>query len=177
MVKEDDVILVDSEDCEIGVMGKMEAHQKGLLHRAFSVFVFNSRGELIVQQRAFSKYHSGGLWTNTCCSHPRAGETVMQAALRRLNEEMGMFCELETKFSFVYNAALDNNLIEHEFDYVLFGRSDLTPEINSIEVNDWKYLGMEALKVDIHKHPEKYTEWLKNCFDKVFEHYTTHVKF
>ena len=124
------VILVDKTDHQIGEMEKQEAHIKGLLHRAFSIFIFNSKGEVLLQQRALHKYHSGGLWTNTCCSHPRNGETTIQAANRRLKEEMGMSCALKEEFSFIYKAKLDNDLYEHELDHVLFGTTDLQPQIN-----------------------------------------------
>ena len=133
------VILVDKTDHQIGEMEKQEAHIKGLLHRAFSIFIFNSKGEVLLQQRAFHKYHSGGLWTNTCCSHPRNGETTIQAANRRLMEEMGMSCVLTEEFSFIYKAKLDNDLYEHELDHVLFGTTDLLPQINKEEVADYKY--------------------------------------
>ena len=124
------VILVDKTDNPIGEMEKQEAHIKGVLHRAFSIFIFNSKGEVLLQQRAFHKYHSGGLWTNTCCSHPRNGETTIQAANRRLKEEMGMSCALTEEFTFIYKAKLDNDLYEHELDHVLFGTTDLLPQIN-----------------------------------------------
>lgn len=127
---EDFVILVDNNDREIGLMEKMQAHREAVLHRAFSIFIFNSRGEILLQQRAYTKYHTPGLWTNTCCSHPRKGETVADAASRRLFEEMGMICPLEEKFSFIYKADVSQGLIEHEFDHVLIGHSDEKPVIN-----------------------------------------------
>jgi isopentenyl-diphosphate delta-isomerase len=129
----EEVILVDKKDSVVGFMEKMEAHRLGLLHRAFSVFVFNSKGELMLQKRAKSKYHSGGLWTNTCCSHPRPNETVIEAVKRRMQEEMGFICEVEEKFSFIYKAKLDNELTEHEYDYVLFGTYDDKPLLNAEE--------------------------------------------
>ena len=149
MLKEEEVILVDSNDIELGTMGKMEAHRKGELHRAFSVFIFNTKGELLMQQRALEKYHSGGLWTNTCCSHPRKGETTLNAALRRMQEEMGIECDIKPVFNFIYKAHLDKGLIEHEFDHVFLGVSDSTPEINTLEVLDWKYESMENLSKSI----------------------------
>ncbi len=171
MVIEEEVILVDSNDMELGTMGKMEAHRKGELHRAFSVFIFNSKGELLMQQRALDKYHSGGLWTNTCCSHPRKGEVTMHAARRRMQEEMGIECTIKPVFNFIYKAHLDKGLIEHEFDYVFFGVSDRTPKINVLEVLEWKYITMENLSESIKLNPENYTEWLKDCFDKVCFHF------
>ena len=166
-----EVILVDINDFELGTMGKMEAHIKGQLHRAFSIFIFNSKQELLIQQRASGKYHSAGLWTNTCCSHPQFGEETGNAAFRRLKEEMGMVCDLKQMFSFIYKAKFDNGLTEHEFDYVFFGTSDAIPQINKAEVQNWKYISMEDLSEQMEKHPEHYTEWLKNCFDSVYRYY------
>ena len=158
--------LVDKLDNEIGVMEKMEAHEKGLLHRAFSVFILNSKGELMLQQRALSKYHSGGLWTNTCCSHPRLGETTKQAAHRRMMEEMGFDCELKELFDFIYKAELDSGLIEHELDHVFVGYYDGNPEINKEEVESWKWMSIEELASHINQQPELYTEWFKIIFDQ-----------
>ena len=163
------VILVDENDNELGLMEKMEAHEKGVLHRAFSVFVFNGKGEVMLQQRAFEKYHSGGLWTNTCCSHPRKGETVLEAAHRRMEEEMGFDCELEEQFHFIYNRKLDKGLTEHELDHVVFGKFDGIPNLNPEEVADYKWVNMQELKTDISENPNQYTEWFKICFDEVFE--------
>ena len=129
-MSEEMLILVDENDNQIGTMGKMEVHRKGLLHRAFSVFIINEKNELLLQQRAFSKYHSPGLWTNTCCSHQHEGETSIQAAKRRLNQEMGINTSLEFLFSFIYKAEFENGLIEHEFDHVIFGRSNQDPKID-----------------------------------------------
>lgn len=165
------VILVDEQDQEIGLMEKMEAHQLGHLHRAFSVFIFNSKNELLLQQRANSKYHSGGKWTNTCCSHPRQGEMIPDAAKRRLKEEMGMECNLVYGFNFIYKAFLSEGLFEHEYDHVFFGISDSIPAPDSREVESFKYITMEALSEDLKTHPENYTEWLKICFDRVLETY------
>lgn len=167
---EEQVILVDNNDNAIGSMAKLEAHQKGLLHRAFSIFIFNSNGELLLQQRALDKYHSEGLWSNTCCSHPRIGETILDAAKRRLNEELGVTCELTNAFNFTYKANFDNGLIEHEFDYVLFGFSDEIPQINTQEVNNWKYISVSDLLKDLKLNSTNYTAWLKDCFDKVIYH-------
>lgn len=158
---EEKVILVDSNDNSLGLMEKMEAHERGFLHRAFSVFIFNSRGEMMLQQRAVSKYHSGGLWTNTCCSHPREGETVEQAGLRRLREEMGFETELIYGFSFIYKAVLDHGLMEHELDHVLLGFYDGEPSINADEVESWRWVSFEQLKNDIETNPNEYTAWFK----------------
>ena len=154
---EEQVILVNEKDEPIGLMGKMEAHEKGLLHRAFSVFIFNSKQEVLLQQRAACKYHSPNLWTNTCCSHPRAGETNQQAGERRLQEEMGLQVPLQEVFSFIYKAPFDNGLTEHEYDHVLIGYSDAQPQINPEEVASWKWLSLEAIKEDILQAPERYT--------------------
>ena len=165
----EEVILVNPNNEIQGYMEKMEAHEKGLLHRAFSIFIFNSKGEILLQKRAINKYHSGGLWTNTCCSHPRKEETFHQAAIRRLNEEMGMSCSLNAVFSFIYKADLDNNLIEHEYDQVFFGISDNPPILNKEEAIDYKYVSPNQLMLDIHDNPSDYTEWLKISFNRVYE--------
>jgi isopentenyl-diphosphate delta-isomerase len=161
------VVLVDEKDNELGLMEKMEAHQKGLLHRAFSVFIFNSRAELLLQKRATSKYHSGGLWTNTCCSHPRKDETALDAAKRRLQEEMGMNCDLEKAFHFIYKSALDNELTEHELDHVFIGFTDEKPILNPEEAEDFKYISLEALNKEIKSSPNNFTIWLKTCLPQV----------
>ncbi len=163
------VILVNQHDQELGLMEKMEAHKKGLLHRAFSIFLFNSKGELMLQRRALSKYHSGGLWTNTCCSHPRQGETVLEAAHRRLDEEMGMACEMKQAFHFVYRAELDHGLTEHELDHVVLGFTDHQPILNQEEVMDWKYMSLDQVAKDMQAYPEHYTEWFKVVFNQVGE--------
>lgn len=167
---EEQVILVNEKDEPIGLMGKMEAHEKGLLHRAFSVFVFNSKQEVLLQQRAACKYHSPNLWTNTCCSHPRAGETNQQAGERRLQEEMGLQVPLQEVFSFIYKAPFDNGLTEHEYDHVLIGYSDTQPQINPEEVASWKWLSLEAIKEDILQAPERYTAWFKIIFEEFYHH-------
>lgn len=161
------VILVDQNDSEKGLMEKMEAHQKGELHRAFSVFIFNSANELLLQKRATSKYHSGGLWTNTCCSHPAYGVSIFEEAEKRLFEEMGFSTKLQKIFSFIYKAELDNGLTEYEYDHVFIGTFDGTPDINQDEVEDWKFVKLEDLKLDIQEHPERYTKWFLICFPKI----------
>ena len=164
------VILVDENDHETGLMPKLEAHQKGFLHRAFSVFIFNSKGELLLQQRALNKYHSEGLWSNTCCSHPRPGESINDAANRRLAEEMGLSCEIYPAFGFIYKADLDNDLIEHEYDHVFIGSSDVAPVINNEEVENSKYIDIQSLSKDMIDNPGSYTAWLRICFERVLEH-------
>ena len=156
-----DVILVNEQDQEIGQMEKLEAHQKGLLHRAFSVFVFNDKNELLIQQRAIGKYHSEGLWTNTCCSHPSPEETLEQAANRRLYEEMGMVCTVKRAFSFLYRAEFENGLVEHELDHVLIGYTNNPPLLNPEEAQAYKWISLDELEKDIAQHPEKYTIWFK----------------
>lgn len=162
------VILVDKSDQALGVMEKMEAHQKGILHRAFSVFIFNSKNELLLQQRAVSKYHSAGLWTNTCCSHPRPSESNIDAANRRLEEEMGMKVKLNHKTSFIYKVKFENDLTEHEYDHVFIGVSDDAPQINLEEVENYKWLSIQKIKEEVHIHPEKYTVWFKIAIEQLF---------
>ena len=170
MDKMEQVVLVDEQDHPIGLMEKQAAHIGPHLHRAFSVFIFNSEGELLMQQRALSKYHSPGLWTNTCCSHPRDGETLAEATSRRLMEEMGMRCEMHEVYTFIYKAPVGQGLTEHEFDHVWIGRSDDTPIINREEVESWKYMSLSDLKKDIQLHPELYTEWFKITFEEMSRH-------
>jgi len=165
----EEVILVNTSDEEIGTMEKMKAHEEALLHRAFSVFVFNHKGEMLIHQRAIEKYHSGGLWTNACCSHPRKGETTEEAAHRRLMEEMGFDCPVSERFSFIYKAKLDQGLTEYEFDHVFFGSFDGRPQPNPDEVCDWKYVSIRKLKDNIKMEPEAYTEWFKIAIDKMTE--------
>jgi isopentenyl-diphosphate delta-isomerase len=166
---EEQVILVDIEDLPVGTMPKMLAHEQGVLHRAFSNFIFNSEGELLLQQRALHKYHSAGKWTNTCCSHPKPGELTLDAAKRRLKEEMGMECNLIYGFNFLYKAIFDNGLIEHELDHVFFGVTDQRPIINLDEVASFKYVKLAELNKNIIENPEDYTAWLKICFNKVLD--------
>ncbi len=167
---EEQVILVDEYDRRVGTASKMEAHRRGALHRAFSVFVFNSAGQLLLQQRASGKYHSGGLWTNTCCSHPRPGESTVQAARRRLKEEMGIECALEEVFCFVYQAALDSGLVEHEYDHVFVGVCDGDPSPDAQEVGDWQWMDVSELQRDLDEHPERYTFWFKAAIHRVLEY-------
>jgi isopentenyl-diphosphate delta-isomerase len=155
------VILVDELDHEIGVMEKLEAHQKGVLHRAFSIFLFNSKGQLLLQKRAKNKYHSAGLWTNACCSHPLPNESVTDAAYRKLKQEMGIELQTSYVYKFIYKITLENNLVEHEYDYVLKGIYDGEPSINKEEAEDWKYVDLKELQNDIQKNPEAYTHWFK----------------
>jgi isopentenyl-diphosphate delta-isomerase len=161
------VILVNTNDEAIGSIEKMEAHEKALLHRAFSVFIFNSKNEFLIQQRAFTKYHSPGLWTNTCCSHPREGESAYEAANRRLVEEMGLSCKLEEIFSFIYKADVGQGLIEHEYDHVFVGYTDLLPVINEKEVVNWKYMTIEKIRDDMKLNPQNYTVWFRIAFDRI----------
>lgn len=165
-----EVILVNGQDEQTGVMEKMEAHQKGLLHRAFSIFIFNSRGELLLQQRASSKYHSPDLWTNACCSHPQPGESTEQAATRRLREELGFETKLSGIFSFTYRAVFENGLTEHEFDHVLIGTYNGQVFPNTDEVKDYCFMKPEKIRESLSSHPHKYTEWFKIAFPKLEEY-------
>ncbi|MFY0652728.1 MAG: isopentenyl-diphosphate Delta-isomerase [Cyclobacteriaceae bacterium] len=167
----EEVILVDEFDNPIGTMEKLEAHGSGQLHRAFSILIFNSKGQLLLQKRAESKYHSGGLWTNTCCSHPRPDENTDQAAKRRLEEEMGLSADLQWCFSFQYEIDFDNGLTEHELDHVFIGKSDSTPEISNDEASDYKYVDLAWLKVDMKENPSNYTHWFGIIMSKLDQHY------
>ena len=167
---EEQVILVNEKNEQIGTMPKLEAHEKGVLHRAFSVFVLNDSGEMMMQQRAACKYHSPLLWTNTCCSHQRVGESNIEAGKRRLFEEMGFVTELKNVVSFIYKASFDNGLTEHEFDHVLVGTYNENPNINIDEVKNFKWMTLEQVKVDMELNPDIYTEWFKIIFDKFYKH-------
>jgi isopentenyl-diphosphate delta-isomerase len=167
---EEYVILVNEKDQEIGLMPKLEAHQKAVLHRAFSVFIFNSENELMLQQRASNKYHSPNLWTNTCCSHQRSGESNIQAGTRRLYEEMGFTTTLNEITSFIYKAPFDNGLTEHELDHIMVGYYNEDPVINSDEVEDWKWMKIEDVKNDISLNPDLYTAWFKIIFKNFYNH-------
>jgi len=164
------ILLVDEKDNVIGKEEKIKTHREGKLHRAFSIFVFNPKGELLLQRRAKIKYHSGGLWTNTCCSHPSPGETLEEAVHRRLKEEMGFDCELEEIFSFTYQVKFDNDLFENEYDHVFIGKFDGEPTPNPEEVDEWKWIDLEELKKDIQENPDSYTYWLKQSIDKVISY-------
>lgn len=168
-MKQEKVILVNEKDEPLGLMEKIEAHEKALLHRAFSVFIFNDKGELMLQRRAKSKYHTPGLWTNTCCSHPRDGETLIEAGRRRLQEEMGFQTVLKETASFIYKAPFDNGLTEHEFDHVLVGHYNGEPVLNPDEVEEWKWMSIAAVRQDIEKSPEKYTAWFKIILEKYLD--------
>lgn len=168
-MNEELLVLVDEEDKPVGTMEKMEAHKTGALHRAFSLFVFDTDMKLLLQQRADTKYHSAGLWSNTCCSHPKYGEKTIDAVERRLKEEMGLECEPILIFSFVYRAELANGLIEHEYDHVYVGTLTKQPVPDPREVKAWKYMSLTELKNDIAGNPEQYTEWLKICLPKVID--------
>ncbi|MFA5925900.1 MAG: isopentenyl-diphosphate Delta-isomerase [Parcubacteria group bacterium] len=161
------VILVDREDKKIGSEDKLKAHRSGKMHRAFSVLVFNSRREMLLQKRAKGKYHSGGLWTNACCSHPRPGERILSAAKRRLGEEMGFTCALKKAFSFHYCAKLDNGMTENEYDHVLRGEFNGDPVPNPDEAEDWKWMNWRELKKDISRNPRRYTYWFKIVVEKL----------
>ncbi|MGI0141631.1 MAG: isopentenyl-diphosphate Delta-isomerase [Candidatus Micrarchaeales archaeon] len=169
-----EVILVDENDKQIGTMEKMAAHSNGAkLHRAFSIFVFNSKGECMMQRRALTKYHSIGQWTNTCCSHPFAGESISDAAHRRLKEEMGFDCDLTEEFSFIYRAEVGKGLTEHEYDHVLFGIYNGAAKPNPEEVDSYKWVSLEALSEDVKKNPSNYTPWLKIALNRVIEYRNT----
>lgn len=163
------VITVNEQDEPVGVAEKMEAHEKALLHRAFSVFIFNDQNQVLLQQRALSKYHSGGKWTNSCCGHPRPGENILEAAQRRLNEEMGIVCVLNHQFTFMYKAALDNDLTENEIDHVFFGTYRGQPVLHPEEAMAYTWAEINEVSLEIKNHPEQFTEWFKICFDDVMK--------
>lgn len=167
---QESVVLVDEKNRAVGTMDKLQAHVEGRLHRAFSVFLIDDTGRLLLQQRAASKYHSAGLWTNACCSHPRLGESIAEAAARRLGEEMGIVTALREGFSFIYRAELTNGLIEHELDHVLFGVWNGPATPNPDEVSDWRYMSIESLDLDLQQYPERYTAWLRACWEQVLNH-------
>jgi isopentenyl-diphosphate Delta-isomerase len=169
-MKDTYVILVDENDNQIGFMEKMEAHRKAMLHRAISVFILNSKGDWILQKRAFDKYHSKGLWTNTCCTHPLPEESEIETANRRLAEEMGLKCTLKKLFSFIYKEKLDDELTEYELDHVFLGISDSEPVINTDEVVDWKKMSFDELHSDITANPGNYTYWFKEIYQNVNSH-------
>ena len=170
------IIMVDENDNELGSIEKMEAHHKAILHRAFSILVFNSKGQLLLQKRSQSKYHTPGLWTNTCCSHPRYRETLQDAVNRRLQEEMGFSCELQEMFSFLYKIEFEEQLYEHEYDHVFFGVYDGEVYINQEEVDDYRWMSMDEIRDDISLHPEIYTYWFKFLFERAHREFATFVK-
>jgi isopentenyl-diphosphate delta-isomerase, type 1 len=171
------VVLVDQNDQAIGLMDKMEAHLNPQLHRAFSIFIFNAQGKLLLQQRALSKYHSPGLWTNTCCSHPRDKESLSEATKRRLSEEMGMACDMHEAFSFIYKSNVGQGLTEYEFDHVWIGESDLKPKPNSEEVKSYKYMSISEISKDMKQNPENYTVWFRISFDRVQDYFHKHIQY
>lgn len=161
------LVLVDRDDNALGTIDKMSAHEQGLLHRAFSVLLYNSKGEMLIHKRAETKYHCGGLWTNACCSHPMPEELPLNAANRRLMEEMGLEARLDYCFAFIYKAPFDNGLIEHEYDHVFKGITDDVPNPNLEEVSDWKYISIKALKKDVSAFPDNYTVWFRLILDQL----------
>jgi isopentenyl-diphosphate Delta-isomerase len=167
---EEQVVLVNDKDEPIGTMDKLQAHRDGALHRAFSIFLFDEHGKLLLQRRAEGKYHSPGLWTNTCCGHPRPGEHVALAAQRRLLEEMGLEVRLEQRFQFLYHAEFENGMVEHEIDHVLFGPVSGPPVPDPTEVQDWCYTNLQDLDADLRARPERYTAWLHRCWPTVLQH-------
>jgi len=169
MFVQEDIILVDENDLETGFIEKMEAHRKGLLHRAFSIFIYNDKGEWLLHQRADNKYHSPGLWTNTCCGHPRKGENTGEAALRRLNEEMGFNCPIRKIFDFTYFTDFGNGLFEHELDYVYAGNWNGNPKPNTNEAQKWKWENPKNVIRDIEENPENYTYWFRLIAEKAHE--------
>ena len=173
-MKEENVILVNENDEQIGLMPKMEAHEKAALHRAFSVFILNDKNEVMLQQRAMNKYHSPLLWTNTCCSHQRVGESNIEAGSRRLYEEMGIKTELKELFSFIYKAPFENGLTEHELDHVMIGYYNDVPEVNAEEVAGWKWMDIDAIKRDMDQYPNAYTVWFKIIFDEFYHYLESH---
>lgn len=174
-MQEENVILVNEQDQPIGLMPKLEAHQKAVLHRAFSVFILNDQNEIMLQQRAHHKYHSPLLWTNTCCSHQREGESNIQAGTRRLQEEMGFTATLTELFHFIYKAPFDNGLTEHELDHVMIGRYNGRPNINPDEVEDWKWMSVEEVQKSMQSHPEQYTVWFRIIFDEFYHYLEQHT--
>ena len=168
-MQEEKVILVDKDDNQTGLMPKMEAHVKGLLHRAFSVIIFNSKGEILLQKRASTKYHTPNLWSNTCCSHQREGEDNLSAGKRRLNEEMGFVTNLQNFSSFVYRVVFSNGLIEHENDHIMLGVFDGVPKPNPNEVDEWKWIDIDVLLQDMKINPDQYTAWFKIIMNNYHE--------
>ena len=164
------VILVDTNDHPLGITDKLEAHRQGLLHRAILVFIFNHKGEWLLQRRTAFKYHSGGLWSNTCCTHAHPGEIPLEAAQRKLKEEMGLKCPREKSFCFTYKAKLDHGVTEHEYEHVFTGYTEYMPDVNPLEVWDWKYLSSDIIRLDERLHPERYTVWFRQVYQKVLQY-------
>lgn len=165
------VLLVDEHDNVLGTMDKMEAHRQGVLHRAFSILLFNSKGEMLIQKRARDKYHSGGLWTNTCCSHPQPDESMAEATRRRLKHEMGIDIPTHFAYKFIYRVPLDKDLTEHEYDHVFTGTFDGVPVVNPEEVEDWKFVNVQALKKDVEANPAHYTHWFRLILNHAVLHH------
>lgn len=163
----DYVVIVDENDCALGQMEKMEAHEKAVLHRAFSIFLFDESGRMLIQQRAWDKYHSAGLWTNACCSHPRPGEATLQAAERRLREELGIQTELEAVFTYLYKASMENGLTEHEYDHIFVGQYAGDFALNAEEVAQVTYVDMNTLAQEIASKPDTFTVWFKALFPQI----------
>lgn len=168
-IERNSVVIVDRNDFPIGVMDKTEAHQKGILHRAFSIFIFNSKAEILLHQRADTKYHGAGLWTNTCCSHPQLNENINESALERLNYEMGLECDVKKVFSFIYYAPVENGLIEHEYDHIFVGHTNTEPKPNPSEVKDYKWSNPWFVISDMEHNPHLYTFWFRSAFPKVLD--------
>ncbi len=169
------VVLVDENDKEIGTEEKIKTHREGKLHRAFSIFIFNSKDEVLLQKRAENKYHSGGKWANTCCSHPRPGENLQEAVHRRLKEELGFDVDLKEIFTFTYKVKFGNDLSEYEYDHVFIGTFDGEPKPNPEEVSDTRWIKLDELKNDIEENPDNYAYWLRACIDKVIS-YINNIK-
>jgi len=172
----DKVVLVNESDERISEMDKLEAHQLGLLHRAFSVFIFNSQGDMLIHQRAFDKYHGGGLWTNACCSHPQWGDELIASAEARLAYEMGLSCKLEKLFSFLYHATVEKGLVEHEFDHVFVGYSDDEPRIHADEVAAYRWINPKEVYALTQTSPQEFTYWFKEALPNVLERLSIHYK-
>ncbi len=168
---EEKVVLVTEKDEVLGLMEKMQAHENGILHRAFSVFLYNSKGEMLLQKRAAEKYHSPNQWTNACCSHPRIEETYEQAAKRRIKEELGIDCELEEKFWFIYKADVGQNLWEHELDHVFVGNYEGEFNLNKEEIAEVRYISLENLNIELENNPENFTEWFKIILEEYKHHF------
>jgi len=173
----EEIILVNKEGFQIGIAEKFDAHKKGLLHRAFSVFIFNNKGELLIQKRASEKYHSPNLWSNACCGHPRPNESTKEAAMRRLNEEMGFSVELEERFTYSYYVNFENGLVENEFDHIFIGYWNNNPLLNLNEASEWKYIPLNKLQLDLIENPLNYTFWFKEIIkEKQFQTILNEIK-